>query len=931
MATPYDRKILLVHWIAAKLATPTIEAFAQRIKTKMPNVAGVMVKVINGKQWLERGNSADPKAITGITRIGDWVTAFDKHGLEVHVWGVPKGRDAAYVNEEAQLYASAAKIEGVKSVLLDVEYGESYWQGDAALGRRLMEAIRTEAPAGTHIGLILDGRRNRPFSVFVDPFIPYIDSLHPMVYPLLFGTYQSINAHLDEALRNLAPYNKPIVPMLQSFQEVTRRPTPAEITEQGHLSFSKGGVGISFFRVGDDNARDGHPHMGAPEQAAIAAIERPPDPRKKEPPLPTYTWQDMINAMVTVGARHDATWQNWFDEAGLGQVWNESLRNQPYSGPATTTWTTVDAAYRAEIEQLLTLSSLELARVTAEAQTEAEARRTKQSQQRRSERGSILGIHGVPGTVAPPLNMWDTWIDLLKRMGITWYKQLDDGNPDDTGDGSVFRWAMRLQQEGITPIIRYYVDRQFPGTLPAHFFDKMKKYAQEGIVYAEIGNEPNLDREWQADWQPRPGPGGFPMVQVTHTNPSVIQRIAQCWITDAAAAVKAGARPAFYAFAPTDWRGNFHPHYSSVFFTQKVIQALAMAHRQQVVNLFNQGAWIAVHAATYEQPFDLDPFGQGGVVWDMTLRSYEVVVKAFKDYFGGDLNLDAIDIISTEGGVFTPESNSMSGHDRLRSNDEHAERTIGMFKWLESHSPLRAMCPWCLSVGPLIGYYNEEFKFDGWVEEINAQLSPRPVVREMRGLVMEHERAESDKVLLDVPYISQWDLSAKSHIADCGPTCMAMILNAPPGSHTYTVDELYQQPPLQNKTQKAMTLLWEMLQIGASELHSKEEYSSRDKGIARIKELVQAGTPVVPLVNYAKWDDVAKNNYKNGHFVVVTGYDDQYIYVHDPLFWGERRSEGRYFAWKYERFLDGWGSGSDIGNPNFWMLVPDKKVPHVEE
>jgi predicted double-glycine peptidase len=85
-------------------------------------------------------------------------------------------------------------------------------------------------------------------------------------------------------------------------------------------------------------------------------------------------------------------------------------------------------------------------------------------------------------------------------------------------------------------------------------------------------------------------------------------------------------------------------------------------------------------------------------------------------------------------------------------------------------------------------------------------------------------------------------------------------------------------------------------------------------------------------VNYAAWDAIARNNFRGAHFVVVTGIDDEHVYVHDPIFQGSRRDEGEYYAWTYDLFLAGWGTGHEFSppNPDYAAIVPDKTVGFVE-
>jgi hypothetical protein len=925
MATPYNGKILLVTWCGVTTPGASADKLAQLIRAKMPNVAGVMLKTSNGVSWQGQLSDNDPKAVTGVTRIQEWVDAFSANNLEVHVWGVPRAKRPAGaavspdITNEAKKFISAARVPGVKSLLLDVEKGDFYWLGTPDEARDLMTQIRAEVPAGTHIGLILDGRRNRPFEFWVEPWLPFVNSLHPMVYPNLFDGSKTIEQHLDEAFQSLMAYGKPIVPMLQAFGEAGRRPTPDEVTRQGNAAFARQAAGISYFRLSSDVwSEDGQPHMGEPEYAAIAAVTLPGSSAQ-----PVYTWQMVINAVYVVALRVGEDYSQWLDGAGFWTLFTNASRGQPYSGLAIANWP-MPANRRAQILDLLEHNTAdELVQLAVQAAGEREQAEKNDAAEQRRQFGSIVGIHGAPGCAAPPPNTWNDWIAYLKEMGVKWYKQCDDGQP------AIMAWVQRLKQEGIEPIIRYLVTEQFPDRLPDQYFDWMKKYVQAGIVWAEIGNEPNLDIEWKSEWRDRPDK------PVSHTNPEAIQRIAETWLADAQRALTIGARPAFYAFGGTDWHGAFHPQYSSVFFTQKVVAYLAQHHRAETIAAFQQGAWLAVHVATFEQPCDFDPFRPDGTIWDMTLRGYEVVLKAFRDNFGGDL--DQIVVMSTEGGVFTPDSTSMFGHERLHSDDEHARRVVEMYRWLERNSPLKAMCPWCLSVGNLIGHFDTRFRFDGWIEEINGQLRPRPVYDALRQLRFDHAREEESlskalgPIKLSVPYISQFDPTAGTHSGDCGPTCLAMILNAAPNGRNCTVDQLY-AAHLPAKPAGEFTSLSEMIGICTAEGVPMQRLASPDgaQALATLHDLVGQNKPFVVLVNYAKWDDVAQNNFNGGHFVVVTGCDDQAVFVHDPLFRGARRNLGEHFVWRNEKFLEGWGSCHENGgNPDFVALVPDKQVARV--
>jgi hypothetical protein len=342
-------------------------------------------------------------------------------------------------------------------------------------------------------------------------------------------------------------------------------------------------------------------------------------------------------------------------------------------------------------------------------------------------KGNMRGIHGSAGVVAPPRHLWGAWIGELKAMGMAWYKQMDGGDPNDVGSNSTFAWARELKRNGIEPIIRYYQGQMFPGRLHNLAFEKMRRYAAAGIVWCELGNEPNLD---QAEWnQLHHG-------KVSWQNPFYPRIIVENWVQDAEEAVAAGARPGFYALAPTDWgSGRPHPRLSSVMFYRRMFEHVAVHSdlRTRFRRLFGPGrAWLAVHVSTYEWPTDFDPFPSHEPPYDMCLRGYEVPLRYIRELLLGDVH---VTVMSTEGGVFTKDSTSMSGHKRLNSHADHAQWTVNMFDWLQRHSPLQAMCPWLISnVHAAIGHHDAAWAHDGWYDGSSPDFSPKPVVQAMKNI-----------------------------------------------------------------------------------------------------------------------------------------------------------------------------------------------------
>src|SRR5574341_546852 len=258
MPTPYDGKILLVQVKGQFLARKSLGDVSRLVADSMPNVDGVFLQTSQGVKW-QGDFDNDPKEVGGPNAISQWVSALASRGLDTHVWGIPQGLNVA---EEARRFIEAARVPGVRSLGLDVEHGSAYYRGTADDGRQMMQLIRDALGWDFHIALILDPRRNRPFNVFVDPWLPFVNSLHPMIYPKEFG--KPVKEAIDSAFSLLAPYGKSIVPMLQAYNAMP----PADITLQGDYAFQRGAAGISYFCLGDR-------HMNAPEFAAVAAVQSP--------------------------------------------------------------------------------------------------------------------------------------------------------------------------------------------------------------------------------------------------------------------------------------------------------------------------------------------------------------------------------------------------------------------------------------------------------------------------------------------------------------------------------------------------------------------------------------------------------------------------------------------------------------------------------
>ncbi|GAG14202.1 unnamed protein product, partial [marine sediment metagenome] len=181
----------------------------------------------------------------------------------------------------------------------------------------------------------------------------------------------------------------------------------------------------------------------------------------------------------------------------------------------------------------------------------------------------VRGVHGSVIKALPqdPPGDPNWWIAEMKAMNIKFFKSMSL-NPD---------FYRRLIAAGITPIVRLHQHQQFPGRLDKAQFDMVKLLVEAGVVYFEIGNEPNLKGEWRPAYQPF----------VTWQNPHFIALVAQSWWLDTQEIIKLGGKPAFYAMAPTDRNGT-NQTASSVMWTEKLIHQLTSAHGQELRVLLEQ-------------------------------------------------------------------------------------------------------------------------------------------------------------------------------------------------------------------------------------------------------------------------------------------------------------------------------------------------------
>lgn len=177
-------------------------------------------------------------------------------------------------------------------------------------------------------------------------------------------------------------------------------------------------------------------------------------------------------------------------------------------------------------------------------------------------------------------------------------------------------------------------------------------------------------------------------------------------------------------------------------------------------------------------------------------------------------------------------------------------------------------------------------------------------------------------VQLSVPYHSQWSDSSSINITDCGPTCLAMILNY--FGIDATSDSLY-KAHLPRKRPHDFTTFAELRNI-AREYNitlNRSKFNHRDEALANLRQAVADGWPVLTLVKYRPWKQATGNDFDFGHFVVVTGFEGNQFFFHDPLFadWRSNPPRGAHFTMDNDLFAAGWGGFPAAENPNWACAI----------
>jgi hypothetical protein len=185
------------------------------------------------------------------------------------------------------------------------------------------------------------------------------------------------------------------------------------------------------------------------------------------------------------------------------------------------------------------------------------------------------GVHWSASVYHPSGPALDFWISELQAMHVKWVKLLDDSG------GSSLEVCQRLLKAEIMPIVRLHRQEPNPGHIGGREEDTIRRLVAAGVRYFETNNEPDLPVEWQGGQMPAN------WLEIAIDN----------FIIDADKVIALGGLPALPAMGVGS-KDN----------------PVEMVVRKGRADLFEKGAWIAIHNYTLNHPLDYpyDEVNQAG-------------------------------------------------------------------------------------------------------------------------------------------------------------------------------------------------------------------------------------------------------------------------------------------------------------------------------
>lgn len=146
------------------------------------NDLGIILKTHNGVEWMSKYDRS-PFAVTGPGQVATLARYYEEAGVPFHAWTVIKGID---VTREAQMAAEVLDA-GARSLFIDLEPFDRFWQGDAADAVRYGRELRRRAPNG-RVVLSVDPRPWVIERLPMKEFAAFSDEIAPQQYWHSFDT-----------------------------------------------------------------------------------------------------------------------------------------------------------------------------------------------------------------------------------------------------------------------------------------------------------------------------------------------------------------------------------------------------------------------------------------------------------------------------------------------------------------------------------------------------------------------------------------------------------------------------------------------------------------------------------------------------------------------------------------------------------------------
>jgi hypothetical protein len=187
---------------------------------------GIIIKTHTGTEWMAHQDSS-PDGVSGPEQVSLLAKYFEGRGVPFHTYTVVQGIDP---KREAKM-AAEVLAAGARSIFLDLEPWNGYWQGNAEAASVFGRELRRLQPNAVVVTAI----EPRPWALERLPmaeFASFSDALAPLIYWETFNTQPNLDAYqaygwppgpdgitpeflLDVSVDLLQPYNLPIQPVGQ--------------------------------------------------------------------------------------------------------------------------------------------------------------------------------------------------------------------------------------------------------------------------------------------------------------------------------------------------------------------------------------------------------------------------------------------------------------------------------------------------------------------------------------------------------------------------------------------------------------------------------------------------------------------------------------------------------------------------------------------